>query len=119
MISDRKKPSAGFWITVALVAVLVGYPLSFGPACWITSRTNVGSGTLSVAYRPLTLMFANPGPIYPPPPDRIGKALRSYARFAAKDGWDWHPERDWIPTTREMLDTWTWEWKWWPPAPAA
>jgi hypothetical protein len=29
-----KKPTAGFWITVALVAVLVGYPLSFGPAWW-------------------------------------------------------------------------------------
>ena len=26
------KPTAGFWITVALVAVLVGYPLSYGPA---------------------------------------------------------------------------------------
>ncbi len=34
MTSSRKKPTAGFWITVALVAVLVGYPLSFGPACW-------------------------------------------------------------------------------------
>jgi hypothetical protein len=30
-VRDRK-PSAGFWITVTLVAVLVGYPLSFGPA---------------------------------------------------------------------------------------
>jgi hypothetical protein len=36
-MTDRK-PTAGFWITVALVAVLVGYPLSFGPACWIASR---------------------------------------------------------------------------------
>ncbi len=31
MTSDRKKPTAGFWITVVLVAVLVGYPLSWGP----------------------------------------------------------------------------------------
>jgi len=38
MTSDRKKSSAGFWLTVALVAVLVGYPLSFGPACWIRAR---------------------------------------------------------------------------------
>ena len=29
-----RKPSAGFWITVALVMVLVGYPLSLGPYCW-------------------------------------------------------------------------------------
>jgi len=27
-MTDRKKPTAGFWITVALVAVLVGYPLA-------------------------------------------------------------------------------------------
>jgi hypothetical protein len=37
-MTDRKKPSAGFWTTVALVALLVGYPLSFGPWCWIVSR---------------------------------------------------------------------------------
>jgi hypothetical protein len=34
MTSDRKESTAGFWITVALVAVLVGYPLSFGPWIW-------------------------------------------------------------------------------------
>jgi hypothetical protein len=34
----HRKPSAAFWITVALVAVLAGYPLSFGPARWIASR---------------------------------------------------------------------------------
>ncbi len=34
-MTDRKKPSAGFWITVALLAVLVGYPISWGPVCWI------------------------------------------------------------------------------------
>jgi hypothetical protein len=27
-MSSPRKPSAGFWITVALIAVLVGYPLS-------------------------------------------------------------------------------------------
>jgi|SRR5579863_3080599 len=34
----NKHPTAAFWLTVALVAVLVGYPLSFGPACWWFSR---------------------------------------------------------------------------------
>jgi hypothetical protein len=37
MTHDRH-PSAAFWITVALIAVLVGYPLSFGPACWWLSK---------------------------------------------------------------------------------
>jgi hypothetical protein len=40
-VTDRKHPSVAFWITVALVAVLMGYPLSIGPAhglaCWIHS----------------------------------------------------------------------------------
>ena len=35
-IPDRKRPSAALWATVALVIVLVGYPLSWGPACWLT-----------------------------------------------------------------------------------
>jgi len=35
MTPDRKHPSAAFWITAALVAVLVAYPLSLGPAIWL------------------------------------------------------------------------------------
>jgi hypothetical protein len=43
MTSDRKKPGVAFWATVVLVVVVVGYPLSFGPACWISSRLNAGT----------------------------------------------------------------------------
>ena len=32
MTRTGKKAGFGFWVTVALVATLVGYPLSFGPA---------------------------------------------------------------------------------------
>ena len=35
---DRKHPSVAVWITVATLAVLVLYPLSIGPACWLTTR---------------------------------------------------------------------------------
>ncbi len=38
MTSNRKKPGSAFWATVAMLIALVGYPLSFGPACWIGSR---------------------------------------------------------------------------------
>jgi hypothetical protein len=38
MISSSKPPSAAFWFTVALAAVLVGYPLSFGVAEWLDGR---------------------------------------------------------------------------------
>jgi len=38
MNSDRKKPGVALWATVVAVVVLVAYPVSFGPACWIVSR---------------------------------------------------------------------------------
>jgi hypothetical protein len=40
-----RKPSAGFWITVALVVVLVGYPLSIGPEEWLYARILKGGHT--------------------------------------------------------------------------
>jgi hypothetical protein len=36
-MTDRKKPGVAFWASV-VVAVLI-YPLSFGPACWICTRS--------------------------------------------------------------------------------
>jgi hypothetical protein len=33
-MSNRKKPGMAFWATVLMAVVLIGYPLSFGPACW-------------------------------------------------------------------------------------
>jgi hypothetical protein len=38
MTSDRKKPGLAFWATVVAAAVLL-YPISFGPACWLYSRS--------------------------------------------------------------------------------
>jgi hypothetical protein len=35
-VTDRKKPGVAFWATVAVVVVLIGYPLSFGP--WIMAQ---------------------------------------------------------------------------------
>jgi hypothetical protein len=52
MTSDRKKPTAGFWITVAMLAVL-GYPLSFGPACWLYNWKAVCGSTIPIAYYPI------------------------------------------------------------------
>src|SRR5262245_38055554 len=53
MTADRKNPSGGFWITVALVVVLIGYPLSFGPACWMNNWTGVGERAISVVFYPV------------------------------------------------------------------
>jgi hypothetical protein len=38
MIDERKKPGVAFWATVVVVAALVAYPLTFGPACWLFDR---------------------------------------------------------------------------------
>jgi hypothetical protein len=40
-MTSPKKPSVAFWATVVVVVVLAAYPLSFGPACWLT-RQQVG-----------------------------------------------------------------------------
>ena len=60
MIPDRKKPSAGFWITVALVAVLVGYPLSIGPVCWWLATAPTGGSVVAPhIYWPIGWLAAN------------------------------------------------------------
>ena len=53
MKTDRKQPGVAFWATVVVFAALA-YPISFGPACWITSRTNIGARMVAVVYRPIT-----------------------------------------------------------------
>jgi hypothetical protein len=60
-MTDRKKPTAGFWITVALVAVLVLYPLSFGPACWLARREMLEIPAVAHLYGPIVeYAFAGP-----------------------------------------------------------
>jgi hypothetical protein len=81
-MTDREKPSAGFWITVTLVAVLVGYPLSFGPACWVTSHANSGKKAVTVAYWPITWVWDRA-------PDPMIDVLNWYSRLGAAEGWCW------------------------------
>lgn len=50
-MTDRKKPGVAFWATVGLVVMLVGYPLSFGPAC----RFLLPNGRCTEFYRPCIL----------------------------------------------------------------
>jgi len=79
-MTDRKKPGVAFWGTVALV-VMFAYPLSFGPACWLTSRLQSGNEAASVVYQPLFRIWWNRG--------QLGsKFVRSYGRFGAPKDWD-------------------------------
>ena len=82
-MTDRKTTTAGFWVTVALVAVLLGYPLSFGPACWITSRINAGSSAIPVLYGPLTWTMS------PKDEATINRVSTWYAKVGAAENWEW------------------------------
>jgi hypothetical protein len=50
-----KKPGVIFCATVVVVVALVGYPLSFGPACWVCVRAKSESGCRFIGrlYTPL------------------------------------------------------------------
>ena len=59
-MTDRKRPTAGFWITVAVVVVLAGYPLSFGPFLWLNSNHFFPDPlvrTLAVFYWPIDWLY--------------------------------------------------------------
>src|SRR5690349_3405487 len=51
MSESRRKPVSGFW-AATLVVVLVGYPLTFGPACWLVDRGNARIEVVARVYRP-------------------------------------------------------------------
>jgi hypothetical protein len=72
MTPSRKKPGMAFWATVVVVVVLA-YPLSFGPACWVANRTDLfKDDDLPVIYRPIGwLCFRSPS---------VERVLFGYAR---------------------------------------
>jgi hypothetical protein len=74
----RKRAGAGFWVTVVVVAVLIGYPLSFGPACWLSERTVVGSRAISIAYQPLLGLWMRT--------QLLGRGIAWFALVGTKDG---------------------------------
>lgn len=51
MNDEPKNPRVAFWC-MGLLAALVAYPASFGPACWISERTEDGR-ILSLLYGPV------------------------------------------------------------------
>jgi hypothetical protein len=81
MGEQNKKPGAAFWATVVVIALLVMYPLSFGPACWISSRTNTAASVIPIVYRPIVWCMAhNRG---------LGKVVKWYGELGAGRGWQW------------------------------
>jgi hypothetical protein len=51
-MSEERQKAVWPWIAIAvLLAVL--YVASFGPACWIDERMEIGTGWVSMTYRPI------------------------------------------------------------------
>jgi hypothetical protein len=86
-----RKPMA-FWAVV----VLVFYPPSFGPACWMTSWCSLKAGWLFVVYAPMIWLMNNG-------PDVLSRVLSWYSLVGTTDGWVWAIDKagrfvDFIPT---------------------
>src|SRR5260370_1457438 len=76
MTRPRKHPSPAFCITVALVVLLVAYPVSFGPACWLADRLQIATPFVARIYKPIVhAALCGPGP--------IREVLRRFAEFGA------------------------------------
>ena len=76
-MTDRKHPSIAVWIAVALVAVLVLYPLSVGPVFRLLVRSEVDfkHHWACIAYR---IVYAPIHWIYNNSPEEIHSALDWY-----------------------------------------
>ncbi len=79
-MTSRKKSGVALWAIVALVVVLVGYPLSFGPACWLASHADSGGDFVSAIYQPFLR-------VYMKGPPGIQDVARWYVNLAATDDW--------------------------------
>jgi hypothetical protein len=67
--TNRRSPLSG--VMIAVLFLLVFYPLSAGPAVWLWSRGYVGMNTVTVAYEPL-------GWVYDASPQPVQKAFDAY-----------------------------------------
>ena len=122
-MTDRTKPGVAFWATVVVVAGLVAYPLSFGPACWVSSRFDVGHKLVPVMYRPLTAAIRIkdfPRLLYYAINIRDGSGVRMqparrgfnpvnwYAEAWSADHWHWCYNVDYCMGSNEVKQYWVW-----------
>ena len=73
-----KKTTVGFWITIAAF-VLLAYPLSVDPACWMWTRGLLPSGAwVFRIYSPVLCFAEHDG-------NRVKSALSWYAKVGVPD----------------------------------
>jgi hypothetical protein len=93
MSEHRKKPGVAFWATV-VVACLLLYPISFGPACWVFSHVASDEDnwpTLDFIYAPILRVWRYHDGIIPDAIEwygNVGSAVEVQAATEtnAKDG---------------------------------
>jgi hypothetical protein len=71
------------WMLILGVGFPVAYVGSFGPACWITSRAEVGQTAVSWIYWPLGRECRWTGEV------NAWQALQWYSTVFAADDWEW------------------------------
>ena len=80
MSDSPKRSGAAWWIVVALGVLLVAYPLSFGPACWVCSRVPEGTlvwETTEFCYAPILRGWYDA-------PALVSRLIGKYANLGAK-----------------------------------
>jgi hypothetical protein len=72
-----------------MILLPILYILSFGPACWITSRMDQGRDwgrkILPKGYAPIVRWFSEPEPAH------LVNLARWYSRLGAAENWNWEP----------------------------
>src|SRR5262245_13083759 len=89
-----RKPTAAFWIVVAVTTMLILYEASFGPACWIVSWLELeDERAIAAMYRPFVSAALADAPITEvwgmeraSSPTRL---LRKYSQLGARKTWGW------------------------------
>ena|SRR5436190_4328290 len=107
----------------AVVVVPVLYVASFGPACWIVSRTGIGIQAIPTIYVPLIKRMNGAGTVetnvshaFAPPRNTLqfypSDAISRYAKLFAADGWCWrlYSETEDQPDLAVSLTNGQWEW---------
>jgi hypothetical protein len=77
-IVNRRERWAKWTAVLVAFVVLVGYPLSFGPACWINLRTGSGSRAIGAFYRPIGWLYLHSG-------DALGEVIGAWANLGSDD----------------------------------
>jgi hypothetical protein len=96
----RKKPGVAFWAAVVLAAV-VAYLLSIGPACWFTCRAERGEELVSTLFRPILRNVSS---------DRsqpLRRLVFWYSQWGCSDPrWGWFRVND--PSSPDGVSEWQW-----------